>query len=44
MRQTGQFADHSIDALPQKPPGVSVRQDDNARIGAEFLSHSSLLF
>lgn len=44
MRQTGQFTDHSIDALSQEPPGVSIGQDGNTRVGAEFLSHRSLLF
>lgn len=42
VRQSGQFADDAIDALAQQPPGVSVRKDGNAGIGAQLLSLRSL--
>ena len=44
MGQTGQFANDSIAPLPQEPPGVSIGQDGNARVGTELLSYRSLLF
>lgn len=44
LGQSGQFADDLIDPLAQQPPGVSIRQDGNIRVGAKLVSLRSLLF